>query len=168
MQLSPESVKNNLFLSSLMWQLPYGFSQLRKQPFPVNEKSLLRIQSSPFYPWKSLLQNMKCSSTLISAQTPHLSPRLSNNVQNYLPKPFRSFSVILQILLILGKTLKGYRLLAVDGSDICIPRDPEDPETYRISDPYDKGYNLLHLNALYDLLSRTYIDAILQPCNSSN
>mgnify|MGYP002514987042 FL=1 len=25
-----------------------------------------------------------------------------------------------------------------------------------------KGYNLLHLNALYDLLERTYVDAIIQ------
>lgn len=67
-----------------------------------------------------------------------------------------------------GKTLKGYRLLAVDRSDICIPCAPEDPEVYRIFDPYGKGYNLLHLNTLYDLLSQTYIDAILQPCNSSH
>ena len=52
------------------------------------------------------------------------------------------------------RTLKGYRLFAVDGSDICLPRNPEDPDTYRISDIYGKGFNMLHLNASYDLLSR--------------
>lgn len=103
MQLSPEAVKNNLFSVISDMAAAHGFSQLRKQLFPVNEKSLLRIRSSPFYLWKSFLQNMKCSSILISAQSHHLSLRLSNSVQNYLPKPFRSFSVILQILLILAK-----------------------------------------------------------------
>ena len=66
------------------------------------------------------------------------------------------------------RTLKGYRLFAVDGSDICLPRNPEDPDTYRISDIYGKGFNMLHLNASYDLLSRLYTDIIIQPCNRAN
>ena len=65
-------------------------------------------------------------------------------------------------------TLKGYRLFAVDGSDIYIPRNPEDPETYRISDKYGKGFNMLHLNAAYDLMSNLYTDIIIQPFNHIN
>lgn len=63
---------------------------------------------------------------------------------------------------------KGYRLLAVDGTDIYIPRDPKDPDTYRISDKYGKGFNMFHLNAAYDLISKIYTDIIIQPLNQSN
>jgi len=31
-----------------------------------------------------------------------------------------------------------------------------------------KGYNLLHLNAMYDLSSRVYVDAIVQPGKKEN
>ena len=65
-------------------------------------------------------------------------------------------------------THKGYRLLAVDGSDIYIPRNPKDPDTYRISDKYGKGFNMFHLNAAYDLISKIYTDIIIQPLNQSN
>lgn len=65
-------------------------------------------------------------------------------------------------------TLKGYRLFAVDGSDIYIPRNPRDTDTYRISDSYGKGFNMLHLNAAYDLMSNLYTDIIIQPLNHIN
>ena len=63
---------------------------------------------------------------------------------------------------------KGYRLFAVDGSDIYIPRNPNDPDTYRISDVYGKGFNMLHLNAAYDLVSKLFTDIIIQPVNHIN
>ena len=63
---------------------------------------------------------------------------------------------------------KGYRLFAVDGSDIYIPRDPDDPDTYRISDVYGKGFNMLHLNAAFDLTSKLFTDIIIQPVNHIN
>ena len=61
-----------------------------------------------------------------------------------------------------GPLYKGYRLLAVDGSDIQIPTNPRDPESYFLGANGQKPYNLLHLNAMYDLLQRTYVDAIVQ------
>ena len=63
---------------------------------------------------------------------------------------------------------KGYRLFAVDGSDIYIPRNPNDPDTYRVSDIYGKGFNMLHLNAAYDLAAKLYTDIIIQPVNHIN
>lgn len=67
-----------------------------------------------------------------------------------------------------AKDYSGYRLLAVDGSDLHIATDPEDTNTYFQSQPNTKGFNLLHLNAAYDLCNRLYVDAIVQPrrlCN---
>ena len=58
---------------------------------------------------------------------------------------------------------KGYRLLAGDGSSLNIAHNPADKESYYCMKHTSQGYNLLHLNALYDLCSRVYVDAIVQP-----
>ena len=67
-----------------------------------------------------------------------------------------------------SKLFHGYRLLAVDGSDIPIPHNPNDPETYFRNKNAQKGYNLLYLNAMYDVLNRTYVDAITRPARKSS
>jgi len=61
------------------------------------------------------------------------------------------------------KRYKGYRLLAGDGSSLNIAHNPNDSETYYRMKHVSKGYNLLHLNALYDLCSKVYVDAFVQP-----
>lgn len=63
---------------------------------------------------------------------------------------------------------RGYRLLACDGSDLCIAHNPEDKTTYFQTTPGIKGFNQMHLNALYDLRSRTYEDAVVQPARLEN
>ena len=63
---------------------------------------------------------------------------------------------------------EGYKLLAVDGSDLCIPHNPDDEKNYFKATENTKGYNLLHLNAMYDLCNRTYVDALIQPGRKEN
>lgn len=53
-------------------------------------------------------------------------------------------------------------LLAVDGSDIQIATDPKDEASYFAGTNGQKGYNLLHLNALYELTHHIYTDAVIQ------
>lgn len=65
-------------------------------------------------------------------------------------------------------TYKGFRLIACDGSDLYAPHNSDDKTTYVQTAPNARGYNLLHLNALYDLCSRTYIDAEIQACRQMN
>ena len=60
------------------------------------------------------------------------------------------------------KLYKGYRVLAVDGSDLRIPLNPNDLDTYCPGTHGQQPYNLMHLNAVYDLLSRSYVSAIVQ------
>ncbi len=62
----------------------------------------------------------------------------------------------------------GYRMLAVDGSDLCIAHNPNDADNYFLFKENAKGYNLLHLNAMYDLCSRVYVDSIVQPGRKEN
>ena len=52
------------------------------------------------------------------------------------------------------KSFKGYRLLTADGSTFNIAHNPNDEKTYIKSSTAKKGYNSLHLNALYDLTNK--------------
>ena len=63
---------------------------------------------------------------------------------------------------------KGYRLIAVDGSDIHTPTNKNDADSYYKGANGQKPYNLFHLNALYDLQRRIYTDAIVQGGQSKN
>jgi hypothetical protein len=64
---------------------------------------------------------------------------------------------------------RGYRLLASDGSEFNIARNPGDPETFfGPGGKSSKGYNAIHVVALYDLLGRTYEDAVIQPGRKKN
>ena len=66
------------------------------------------------------------------------------------------------------KTFKGYRLLAVDGSDLHIPTDPNDVDSYYPGANGKAHYSLLHLNALYDLENGVYWDALVQKSRLTN
>lgn len=59
------------------------------------------------------------------------------------------------------KLFQGYRLLAVDGSDLHVPTNKNEASFYPGANG-QKPYNLLHLNALYDLQRHIYIDAVVQ------
>ena len=61
------------------------------------------------------------------------------------------------------KLFKGYCLLAIDGSDLRVPVNPNEKDSYIDYVGDSKTYNLLHLNALYDLQRKIYVDAIVQP-----
>ena len=63
---------------------------------------------------------------------------------------------------------RGYRLLACDGSDLNIACNPSDSTTYFQSSPGSRGFNQIHLNALYDLKAKIYEDAIIQPGKQEN
>jgi hypothetical protein len=60
------------------------------------------------------------------------------------------------------ETYKGYRLIAVDGSDLNIPYAPEDLDTYHSNGPNAKGTNQFHINVAYDILNDRYVDLIIQ------
>ena len=66
------------------------------------------------------------------------------------------------------KTYDGYRLLAVDGSDLNIYHNPKDTNTYFQNTPNSKGFNQLHLNAMYDLCNKLYIDVCIQNHRKAN
>ena len=65
-------------------------------------------------------------------------------------------------------TYNNHRLIACDGSDLNIFCDPKNEETYFQNAVGQKPFSMLHLNALYDLCNRRYIDVIIQPGKKKN
>ena len=63
---------------------------------------------------------------------------------------------------------KGFRLLAVDGSDLHVPSNRKETESFYQNSKGYKPFNLLHLNVLYDLKRNIYTDAIVQPIKYRN
>ena len=79
-------------------------------------------------------------------------PAFSQQRQKLLPETmdflFHSFNDSFSSL----ETYRGFRLLACDKSDLAIAYTPDDKDTYRRHNSlerHEKGYNQLHLNALY-------------------
>ena len=60
-----------------------------------------------------------------------------------------------------NKKYKGYRLLAVDGSDLAIEKDENDKAS--LNRNQKDSYSIYHLNCLYDILNHRYLDNIIQP-----
>ncbi len=62
-----------------------------------------------------------------------------------------------------------YQLLAVDGSSFTYTRCPQDTDAYFPPDgKTTRGYNQCHLVPTFDLLSKRYLDCIVQPIRKKN
>ena len=72
---------------------------------------------------------------------------------------FRIFTDSLPYL----KTFEGYRLLACDGSSVPIPRNDNEDDYSVVTREDRKSFNQLHINGLFDILNRIYIDCIVDP-----
>lgn len=60
------------------------------------------------------------------------------------------------------KNYKGYRLLAVDGSDLSIAKDKKDEGSRKFNGENTKSSYMLHINCEYDILNDRYVDCVIQ------
>lgn len=62
-----------------------------------------------------------------------------------------------------------YSLVAADGCEFNIARNPQDPSTFHPASGRSKqGFNSIHTISLYNLLSKRYLDVIIQPGRLKN
>ena len=66
------------------------------------------------------------------------------------------------------KKYKGYRLLAVDGSDLSIAKDKKDEGSRKFNGENTKSSYMLHINCEYDILNDRYIDCVVQKYNQQD
>lgn len=136
------------------------FSRNRKLDFASTIQFILSMESGSLK--KELLDYFR-----FSAETPStsaFSQQRSKLLSETFPFLFDEFNFLFPV----QRNYNGYRLLACDGSDLNIARNPKDTDTYFQSFPTDKGFNQLHLNALYDLCEKRYTDAVIQPARKEN
>lgn len=89
----------------------------------------------------------------------------SKLIQEAFPYLFQQFNARFHF----EKYKNNYQLIACDGSEFTITRNPDDPDTFHPpSGKSSKGFNMIHVVALYDLLSKRYIDAVIQPGRKKN
>lgn len=136
------------------------FTRNRKLTFESVIKLLLSMDGNNIY--KELLEYFKYD--VDTASSSAFVQQRSKILPSALEFLFKNFTSSYEN----HKTFKGYRLLAVDGSKLNIAHNPEDTNTYVKSLADAKGYNLLHLNALYDLCNKLYVDACIQPIRNKN
>ena len=136
------------------------FTRKKKLPFETVMQLLISMGGNSIY--KELLesQGYDVNTATTSAFVQQRNKILPSAVEFLFHEFTQSYTDI--------KDYRGYRLLAIDGSDLHIATDSSDAATYFQNQSNTKGYNLLHLNAAYDLCNRLYVDAIVQPrrlCN---
>lgn len=136
------------------------FTRKKKLPFETMMQLLISMGGNSIY--KELLESqgydVNTATTSAFVQQRH---KILPSAVEYL---FHKFTQTHKNI----KDYRGYRLLAIDGSDLHIATDPADKNSFFQSQPGTKGYNLLHLNAAYDLCNRLYVDALVQPRRLSN
>lgn len=134
------------------------FSRNRKLPFSTIIKSIIGMES------KSLTNEL-----IDSFNTSDL-PSASVFVQQRQKIKPEAFKAIFDGFTsrILKRTKENMGVLAVDGTDIQIATNPDDRTSYHSGTNGQKPYNLLHLNALYDLEKRLYTDVVIQGKMNTN
>ena len=129
------------------------FTRKRKITFETVIKTLIGIESKS-------LTNELITAFDMKSEMPSTSAFVQ---QRYKIKP-EAFKAVFDgfSLQLINNTKTDFRILAVDGSDVQIATNPDDQTSYHPGTNGQKPYNLLHLNALYDLNNHIYTDAIIQ------
>ena len=129
------------------------FTRNRKLPFPKLVSFLLAMEGGTLT--TELLKRFGCSLDTASASA--LVQQRSKLAPETFPALFDLFVRKTQPI----KLYKGLRLFAADGSDIQIPNNPGHISSHYHGANGQAPYNILHLDAIYDLLPGTYQDASL-------
>ena len=129
------------------------FTRNRKLPFDTVIKTVIGLESKS-------LTNELLDAFDMKPDFPSASAFVQQRCK-IKPEAFKSVFDIFTSQLI-GDISTDFRILAVDGSDIQIATNPDDQSSYHPGTAERKPYNLLHLNALYDIENHIYTDAVIQ------
>jgi hypothetical protein len=168
MKLLPEEINATLndcisSLGQVAWLYatkPTYFSRERKIGFCDVVKFVLSMQKESID--KELLKFFDYQEDIPSRSA------LFQQRKKITPEAFRQLLLLFNNAFPHENLLKGYRILACDGSRFNIARNPDDPATYILANPKSGGCNQVHLNALYDLLNHYYVDAHMQNISELN
>jgi len=138
----------------------HDFTRKRKLPFEIMLQILLSMGGNSLC--KELLDYWECDEN--SATTEAFIQQRDKILPFAFEFLFHEFTDSCRVT----KKYRGYRMLADDGTRLLIATNPNDPDTFSRNKPDDKGFNSIHMNAMYDLLNKLYVDALYQPYNYMN
>ena len=139
------------------------FTRSRKLPFNTLIETMLRMEGKS-------MDNELISAFPKASETPSVSAffqQRSKLKAGVFDDLFHSLVLSVESLQS-PQTFNGLRLLAVDGTDIHIPTNRTHTETLLSLKQGKETYNMLHMNAIYDLLQQTYVDEVIQNYNEMN
>ncbi len=149
-----ESIKQLCEVSWMFSNHPgKDFTRERKLTFPKVVSLLLAMEGSTLT--TELLKYFGCSADTAS------SSAFVQQRRKLAPETFPALFDLFVSKTDSNNFYKGLRLLAADGSEIQIPTNPCDADSYCSGSNGQVPYNLLYLGAIYDLLQHTYTDASL-------
>lgn len=129
---------------------PNAFTKIRKWDFSTIMKFILRFGSNSlgyeigdFFDYKDGFPTV---SSFVQQRK-----KLSYTAFESLFYEFNRFTTTVQ------KLYKGYRLLAVDGSELILPFNPQESNCRM-----DKHTSKMHLNGLFDLMKKNYVDISIE------
>lgn len=137
-------------LTGLVTNSKTDFSRNRKIPYEKMILSLLTMEGASLS--NELLRQFGCS--INTATSSAFVQQRKKILPNALETLFHTFAAKTAM----KDNFNGYKLLAVDGSDVQIATNLNDKESLFQTKDGIKPYNLLHLNALYNLITHTYED----------
>jgi len=143
------------------------FVKQPKKDFTRNRKLSFKTMINIFLS----LGGKDIGSELLEFLPPSCSVTVSGFTQQrdkLLPETFKALLTDFNARVKTYESFKGFRLLAVDGSKLSISYNPKNKDSFFKTKRNTKGSNRLHINALYDVLNKVYLDAIVQPGRKLN
>lgn len=110
-------------------------------------------------------QSLRSAKLTFTSNKPYTytSSALHQQRLKILPRFFEDLSDKINCTFKIDKEYKGYNLVAIDGSTLNIPYNPDDKLTYvEKKNGEHKGFNQLHLNCSCDCLTGKIHDVIIQ------
>ena len=156
MSRTVSTVRNHLLqcirnVSKLAWLFSSApekdFTRNRKLPFETVIKTLLCMEGGSLT--NELMKRFGCRANLVSASA------FVQQRGKILPEGFETIFRLFIETFEGGPLYKGYRLLAVDGSDIQIPTNPRDPESYFLGANGQKRHVYDECRTLVDMVDRS-------------
>lgn len=155
---SVQNIAENI--SSFVHNPGKDFTRNRKLPPEVLITSILSIGGGSLA--NELLDCFNCRTD---------TPSPSAFVQQRAKISYEAFEELFKIFtksVFANRLHNGYKVIAADGSDIHFATDKKDIESYYPGSNGQHPYNLLHINAMYDLCENIYVDAIIQKSYKKN
>lgn len=130
------------------------FSRRRKLPADTLIKTILNMQGNSLN--KELYDAFDYKSRMTTASFIVARKKLKENIFEDIFKAFNKTTNNY-------RTLKGYRVFAIDGTDFHTPYSKESSFVMPLTKEGTKPYCLAHGNIMMDILNSTYEDCIIEP-----